>query len=73
MALTVETKTRKWGNSLGIVLPKELVDKEHLYENEKVRVFVVREHTLADSFGALKGKLKMTGQEFKDMVRKGWD
>ena len=34
----VETITRKWGNSLGITLPKEMVDKEHLIENQRVIV-----------------------------------
>ncbi len=27
---------------------------------------------LSSSFGSLKGKLKMSGQQFKDLVRKGW-
>lgn len=61
---------KKWGNSMGIVLPKELVRKEHLKENDAVLVDVVKEADLSDLFGSLKRKL--TGQEFKDMVREGW-
>ena len=31
-----ETITRKWGNSIGITLPKEIVETEHLKEDEKI-------------------------------------
>ncbi len=71
--MAAETIVKKWGNSLGIVLPKELVDTQHIHENDKVTVFLVKEADLTSSYGALKGKLKMSGQDFKDMVRKGWD
>ncbi|HIH12296.1 TPA: AbrB/MazE/SpoVT family DNA-binding domain-containing protein [Candidatus Woesearchaeota archaeon] len=71
--MVAETIIKKWGNSLGVVLPKELVDFQHLKENDKVTVFLVKEADLSSSYGALKGKLKMSGQEFKNMVRKGWE
>ncbi len=71
--MTTETIVKKWGNSLGVVLPKELVYRQHLHENDKISILVVKEADLSSSNGSLKGKLKMSGQQFKDMVRKGWD
>ena len=68
--MTTETTVKKWGNSLGIILPKELVDYQHLKENDKVSVLVVKEADLTGIYGTL--PRKMSGQQFKDMVRKGW-
>lgn len=31
------------------------------------------EANLSHIFGSLKGKRKITGQQFKDLVRSGWD
>jgi len=71
--MTTEVTVRKWGNSLGVILPKELVEKRHLKENDKiVLIDVVKEVDLTNIFGSLKGKLKLSGQELKDMAREGW-
>ena len=71
--MTTEAVIRKWGNSLGIILPKEFLKKKHLKENDKIVVDVFKKANLSSSFGALKGKIKMSGQEFKDKVREGWE
>ncbi|MBI3036625.1 AbrB/MazE/SpoVT family DNA-binding domain-containing protein [Candidatus Woesearchaeota archaeon] len=68
--MAIEVVLKRWGNSIGVVLPKELIDKEKLKENERVLIEVVKEANLSHIFGTL--KTGMTGQEFKDMVRKGW-
>ncbi len=71
--MATEAIVKKWGNSLGVVLPKRVVKQQHLHENDKISILVVKEADLSSSYGSLKGKLKMSGQQFKDMVRKGWD
>ncbi len=68
--MAIEAVVRKWGNSVGVILPKELVERESLKENEKVLLEVVKEANLEGIFGSL--KRKMSGQEFKNMVREGW-
>lgn len=68
--MAVEVVVKRWGNSMGVVLPKEVVEKEDLKENQRVLIEVVKEADLTDIFGTL--KRKMSGQEFKDMVRQGW-
>jgi len=64
-------KARKWGNSLGIVLPQEFVKEENVEEGDEV-VVRKKKHDLRALRGILKGKAKMTSQEFKDRAREGW-
>ena len=66
-----ETVVKRWGGSLAVVLPKDLVNQRHIEENDKVIIDIRKEADLRDIFGTL--KTKTTGQEFKDLVRKGWD
>ena len=69
--MATEAIVRKWGNSYGITLPKDLVEEKHLKENDKILVEVVKEADLSDIFGSL--PRKMSGQAFKDLVREGWE
>jgi antitoxin component of MazEF toxin-antitoxin module len=68
--MATEIILKKWGNSVGAIFPKKLIEKENLKEKERILIDVVREADLRDVFGSL--KRKMNGQEFKDMVREGW-
>ncbi|MFH1390857.1 MAG: hypothetical protein ABIH20_00925 [Candidatus Diapherotrites archaeon] len=70
--MAIEVMVRKWGNSMGVLLPKELVEKEKLREREMIIIEVVREFNLSKIFGSLP-KRTMSGQKFKGMVRKGWE
>ena len=51
-----ETKLKAWGNSIGIVLPKEEIKKEGLQVDQKVKVIITPVKTLKvkDIFGKLK-------------------
>ena len=71
--MTVAVTVKKWGNSLGVTLPNEFVKQEHLHEDDKVYIHVVRVADLSSVFGSMKGKLKHTAQELKDFAREGWD
>ena len=71
--MEIKTTTRKWGNSIGIRLPKDFVKKKNLKENMEVRVEVITENDfneLDEVFGSL--KRKGSGQEIKDLGREGW-
>ena len=54
MAMT-EAKIKQWGNSLGLVIPKEIVKLEDLNEGDIVKVEISKEKRV-DAFGILKGK-----------------
>ena len=68
--MAVELVVKKWGNSVGVVFPKEFATKKHLKANQKILVEVVKEADIRNLHGSL--PRKMSGQAFKDMVRKGW-
>lgn len=67
---TINTKTRKWGNSVGIVLPNKVILDENIEENQDIKILIVRDsNVLYKTFGLLKGKIKKTSQELKDNSR----
>ncbi|MFH0859859.1 MAG: hypothetical protein V1921_01530 [Candidatus Altiarchaeota archaeon] len=68
--MAFEVVVRRWGNSFGVVFPKDLVVEKNFHTNERVLVEVVKEAELGKVFGTLKAKTG--GQGFKDMVRGGW-
>lgn len=62
---------RKWGNSLGVTLPKELVERQNIKEGDVLSLpVVIKKADLSDVFGIAKSK--ESGQKFKDRVKKGW-
>jgi antitoxin component of MazEF toxin-antitoxin module len=69
--MVVEVFVRKWGNSFGVVFPKDFVNEKGIQLNEKILVDVVKEANMDKVFGTLKSKV--SGQDFKDEVRKGWN
>ncbi|HIJ14260.1 TPA: AbrB/MazE/SpoVT family DNA-binding domain-containing protein [Candidatus Woesearchaeota archaeon] len=70
--MAIEVKLKKWGNSFGIVLPMEMVNERGLKEDDQIMVEVVKVANLSKIYGMIKER-KMTGQEMKDMVRRGWE
>lgn len=70
MSETIVT-IRKWGNSLGVTLPNELVEKNRLSPNDKLILELKKVDNLDDLFGTL--KTKKTAQQIKDELREGWD
>jgi antitoxin component of MazEF toxin-antitoxin module len=68
----LECTTKKWGNSLGIVLPKELVERENIKINEKLVIDLKKVHRAKEFFGLLPN-WKVNTQKLKNELRKGWD
>ena len=49
------SKTRKWGSSLGIIIPKEVVEELKLRENQEIIIDVKpKENPLKELFGSAK-------------------
>ncbi len=69
----VEVIAKKWGSSLGIIIPKSLVEQEHIVENEKVKIEVKKTHTAREVWGLIPCGWKKTTQELKNEVRQGWE
>lgn len=68
--MEVEAIAKKWGSSIGFVIPKEVVEKEKIKPNSKVKFEIIKVADISDTFGKL--KRKVSGQEFKDRARAGW-
>lgn len=52
---STETKVRRWGRSLGIVIPKEVAEKEKIKANDSVEVLIRKKsNALKETFGTLK-------------------
>lgn len=68
----IEAKIKKWGNSLGIIIPSETIVAKRLKENENIRIIIVKDSSkvLHETFGIGKGKLTKSGQQIKDEARR---
>lgn len=66
--MAVKVIARKWGNSIGIIIPKETVEKEGIKEKEEIFVEIQKEKPLLvkDMLGKLKLK-KTTKQLLKEI------
>jgi len=54
---TVELK--KWGNSLGIIIPKDKIDELGLSEHDIIDIDIMKKEKIS-GFGIAKGKLPFT-------------
>ncbi len=69
--MELRTKTRKWGSSLAIILPKTLVEKKKIKENEEI-VIEIKKMPLAGEFFGKFPHWKKPTQKIKDEMRAGW-
>jgi len=69
MVLQAKTRLKKWGNSLGVVIPKETAERNGLRVGEEVEIRLTRLGDITE----LKGKYPFEDlQEAKEQMRKGW-
>ncbi|NOZ80742.1 MAG: AbrB/MazE/SpoVT family DNA-binding domain-containing protein [DPANN group archaeon] len=52
--LAIVATIRKWGSSLGIVLPAELVKEQHLREDDQILFDVIHPIDLSTFYGKLR-------------------
>jgi antitoxin component of MazEF toxin-antitoxin module len=70
--LSVLAKVKKWGNSIGLVIPAEVVKKERIRTGDTVEVVLRRKVPRLDEVG---GTVKLR-HSLEDLIRKmeeGWD
>ncbi len=61
------------GRSLGVVIPKKLVIKEHIRPNETVDIFIKkRTNPIKETFGTLKFK-ETTKEILRRSDKEAWD
>ena len=65
------TKTRRWGNSLGVRIPKDAVKEMKLRENQEIAIEIKpKENVLKELFGFAKGKINKSTEEILNEARK---
>ena len=62
------TKPKEWGNSLGIIIPREFARKNDINTETVIEVDIKRKNPLKELFGAAKD-LKIDAQKMKDELR----
>ena len=63
---------KKWGNSIGIILPSEIVEEGDIKAEREIDILVIEKRLdLRKIFGSL--KLKEPTQKIKDEMRAGWE
>lgn len=68
--MRTNARIRRIGNSLGIIIPREEVDRKKLKEGDLVEVEVLRRVSTKEMFGSI--KFRKTAQEMKDELRREW-
>lgn len=70
----IETKVKKWGNSLAVILPNEITEKEHIKEKQNIKLLLIKDNrkVLKEIFGTLKLK-RPTEEILRESDKEGWD
>lgn len=67
--MAVQVKARQWGNSIGIVIPSDTIDKLKIRADEELIVEITRkDNTLKELWGAF--KFKKPGRKLVKEVRR---
>ena len=69
----IKTTAKKWGSSIGVIIPKEVVEAKKIKENDQIIIEIKTRPLAKEFFGIFKGKIKKSAQELKDDARKGWN
>ena len=75
LMVEITSNVRKWGSSVGVIIPKDAAKKANIKSGDKIRIVINPEKNPFDeTFGALKGRLKRpTEKILKEIDREGWD
>ena len=64
---------KQWGNSVGITIPRNVIEKEHISTRKKTKFIAIGSemNQLKRAFGSL--KLKKSTQKVMDEIDEGYD
>ena len=69
--MIIESKLKKWGNSIGVIIPSEALKEENLKDGEDIVIEIKKKNKVRDLFGSLKD-WKIDSQKLKEELRKDW-
>lgn len=73
--IEIETKLKRWGRSLGIIVPMEKIKEAELSENEIINIKIEKKgNPFLENFGILKGKIKKSTKKLlNESDKEAWD
>lgn len=74
MTAKVKVKAKRWGSSLGFIIPNEVVREQKIREGDELEIELQKMTDIERLFGIAHGKRRpgMTTQKIKDGLRGGW-
>lgn len=57
-----EVKVKEWGNSLGVIIPREIAKHVDIHKGETIKIDIMKEKRI-DGFGIFKGIGKFKEEE----------
>ncbi len=71
--MEIKTTAKRWGSSIGVIIPKEVVDAKKIKENDKITIEIKTRPLAGNMFGRFpKLTSGKSAQELKDEIREGW-
>lgn len=72
--MEIKAVAKRWGSSIGIIIPKEVVEARRIKENDEITIEVKKDKPKAGvMFGRFPRKSGKSAQEIKDEMRRGWE
>jgi antitoxin component of MazEF toxin-antitoxin module len=70
-----EARIKKWGNSFGIILPKNIVEKENLSEDDKITLVGtgIDRKRAAQKLWGMSGRKKVDSEKLEKIADKEFD
>jgi antitoxin component of MazEF toxin-antitoxin module len=74
MAAKVKVRAKRWGSSLGFIIPNDIVKEQKIKEGDELEIELQKVSNIEKLFGIAHGKRPagLTTQEIKDELRAGW-
>jgi len=72
--MDIKAITRRWGNSIAVVIPREVLEEQRIREDEEIIIRVEKKRPKAGvMFGRFPELRKTPTQQLKDEARRGWE
>jgi len=67
--MAIQVKAKKWGNSIGFIIPSEAIEKLHIKPDENLEIEISKSsNVLKEMFGTMKSK--KSAKQMIEEVRK---
>lgn len=70
--MEIKTTAKRWGSSIGVIIPKEVVDAKKIKENDKITIEIKTKPLAGNMFGKFPRTSGKSAQQIKDELREGW-